>query len=416
MNGMGETALQGAGRGPPASGDGPARAVALLAGAPLGVYVHVPFCSTACDFCAFYQEQGDRQAILDYLAGIEREAALAAVSKPADTFFWGGGTPSLLKAEDLRRLGAAASGAFGKPAREWTVELAPSSVRADKLAALRELGVTRVSLGAQSFDGRLLESLGRQHTPRQLEKALELALAGGFASVNLDLIFAIPGQTEVQWRADLRGALGSGIDHLSTYCLTFEEDTALYVKLSQGNVSIDEAREQAYYEIAWEETRAAGFAQYEIANYARPGKRCLHNMNTWAMGEWIGLGPSAASQSAGWRSANPPDLAKWRADLDSGRRGSGERTALSAAGLLEDALIFGLRMNEGVDPEELERRYGRALPAPARRALDWLEELRLLAWNGGRLRLTPRGRMLADAIGAELLGAFAGGAGSKFQD
>jgi oxygen-independent coproporphyrinogen-3 oxidase len=223
-------------------------------------------------------------------------------------------------------------------------------------------------------------------------------------------MFALPGQEEAAWLADVREALALGPEHLSTYCLTFEEDTALWVKLSQGRVKLDAEREARLYERTWAELDAAGFAQYEISNFARAGRECIHNLNTWRMGEWIGLGPGAASQHAGWRGTNACDLGAWLAGLAKGARATGDRVRLTPALLAEDALIFGLRMNAGVDVEAL-RVKARESGAVA---LDWggvdalVERLvreALAVREGGCVRLTLKGRLVADAIGGEMLGA-----------
>jgi oxygen-independent coproporphyrinogen-3 oxidase len=281
--------------------------------------------------------------------------------------------------------------------------MAPASVTEARLEVLRELGVTRISMGAQSFQPDLLAALGRPHSREQILRAYERIRAVGFASVNLDLMFALPGQDEAAWLADVREAVSLAPDHISTYCLTFEEDTALWVKLSEGKVKLDPEREAQLYEKTWEELGAAGYAQYEISNFAKPGHACLHNLNTWRMHEWIGLGPSAASQHAGWRGANISDLAAWNEKLARGERATEERTALTPALLLEDALVFGLRMNEGVDLTALRRNHPHA-PWPA---VDQLAER--LATEGlatlreGKLALTLRGRLIADAIGTEVM-------------
>ena len=433
-------------------GEAPA---AADSGAPLGVYVHVPFCATTCDFCAFYQTVPKADAVPRYLAGIREEMGLvdlsAGAAEAADvvgrglptpprntvqqrspagsgdpprqqtaspsasarrrvhTAFWGGGTPGLLRAGELEQLGRAMLDFCGGSApAEWSVELAPATVTAERLAVLRQLGVTRISLGVQSFDDALLDALGRQHTPAQIRRAYDLIRATGFPSVNLDLMFALPNQTEAQWRADVDAAVALAPDHLSTYCLTFEEDTALWVKLSQGKVKLDAEKEAVFYQRTWDYLAATGYAQYEVSNFARPGHACAHNLNTWRMHEWIGFGPSAASQFAGERASNPPDLAQWHADLAAGRRATADRTALTPALLAADAVIFGLRMNEGVSLPHLQRRF----PAAAWSGLqDLLPKLLIeglvTASPEGGVRLTPRGRLLADAVGAEVLEAFA---------
>ena len=383
-------------------------------GPALGVYVHVPFCATTCDFCAFYQTVPKADAIPRYLAAVAAEARLVewghgagAEGRRAETAFWGGGTPGLLPAAQLEQLGRTMLHHCGGTPVEWSVEMAPATVSPDRLAVLRALGVTRISLGVQSFRADLLEALGRQHTPKQVYRAYDLIRSAGFASVNLDLMFALPGQTETEWRADLDEALRLAPDHLSTYCLTFEEDTALWVKLAQGRVKLDADKEAAFYRRTWDYLGTAGFAQYEISNFSRPGHACRHNLNTWRMAEWVGLGPSAASQQAGWRAGNPPDLHRWQEDIAAGRRATADRTRLTPELLAADSLIFGLRLTEGVGLPALRLRYPAAPWAALQDLLPRLEEAGLLTVSGeGLLQLTGRGRLVADAVGAEILEAF----------
>ncbi|MBI5424983.1 MAG: radical SAM family heme chaperone HemW [Opitutae bacterium] len=374
----------------------------------LGVYVHVPFCATTCDFCAFYQTVPKADAVPRYLAAIRNEAALVdRGGRRVDTAFWGGGTPGLLRAGELEQLGRAMVDFCGGAPGEWSVEMAPATVTAERLKVLRELGVTRISLGVQSFNEALLDALGRQHNPKQIYRAYDLIRAAGFPSVNLDLMFALPNQDEAQWRTDLAEVVRLAPDHLSTYCLTFEEDTALWVKLSQGKVKLDPEKEAAFYLRTWEFLEGVGFAQYEVSNFARPGHICRHNLNTWRMNEWIGFGPSGASQFAGWRASNPPDLTQWHADVAAGRRATSDRTALTPELLAADCVIFGLRMNAGVSLPELRAKYP---SAPWESLHDFLPKLLLegLLTHSpeGRIQLTPRGRLLADAVGAEVLEAF----------
>jgi oxygen-independent coproporphyrinogen-3 oxidase len=368
------------------------------------LYLHVPFCASSCDFCSFYQEQPKRGEIDRYLAAIERELELHPPGR-VETAFWGGGTPGLLPADDLRRLGHAMTRAAGQPG-EWTVELAPSSVRADKLAALKEIGVTRVSMGVQSFDDLTLDALGRRHSPKQIMEAWELIEAAGFASRNLDLIFAIPGQDEQRWTEDLRRAIELQPDHLSTYCLTFEEDTAMFVKLSQGKVKIDRELEARLYRQTWEQLEANGYAQYETSNFARPGHACRHNLITWEMGSWIGYGPSAASQWGQRRWTNPANLDQWIKGIEAGTPVLEQVKDLSAADLLCDALVFGLRLNAGVNPAALAARFATPLPARVTHLFEALVEEGLMEAAGSQVRLTGEGRMRADAVGVSILERF----------
>ncbi len=275
-----------------------------------------------------------------------------------------------------------------------------------RLAALLAAGVTRISMGVQSFQPALLDALGRQHSVEQIYRAYELVRAAGFASVNLDLMFALPGQTAEEWRQDVAEAVRLAPDHLSTYCLTFEEDTALWIKLSEGRVKLDPEHEARLYESTWDQLAAAGYAQYEVSNFARPGQACRHNLATWRMGEWVGLGPSAASQHAGLRGANIADLAKWLERVAAGQRATEDRVALTPALLAEDALVFGLRMNEGVDLAEWQARSPEAPWPEVEALLARMTAEGLALRTGARVRLTNRGRLLADAVGAEIMEAF----------
>ena len=374
--------------------------------APLGLYVHVPFCASTCDFCAFYQIQPDADGVERYLAGIAREAAAIAWTRPVTTVFWGGGTPGLLAPRDLARLAGIVREHCGGTPLEWTVELAPASVTEARLAVLREAGVTRVSLGVQSFQPALLDALGRQHTPEQIYRAFDRIRAQRFPVVNLDLMFALPGQSAPEWAADVREAVSLSPDHLSTYCLTFEEDTKLWLKLSQGRVKLDPENEANMYEATWSQLADNGYAQYEVSNFARPGRECRHNLNTWRMHEWIGLGPSAASQHAGWRGANVADLAQWLAHVERGERMTEDRVPLTPALLAEDALIFGLRLNAGVDLAPWRARAPEAPWAAVEDALATMAEGGLLTRSADVVRLTRRGRLIADTIGAEIMAAF----------
>jgi oxygen-independent coproporphyrinogen-3 oxidase len=367
--------------------------------------VHVPFCASTCDFCAFYQETPRREDVDRYLDGIARELALTVPPGPVDTIFWGGGTPSALVARDLERLGRTLLNHFGKPPREWTVELAPSTVKADKLKALRDLGVNRLSLGVQSFDPATLTALGRRHPPKQIYAAIDAIRAAGFDNLNLDLIFSVPGQAPKTWLADLAEAVRLAPAHLSTYCLTFEEDTALWLKLARGQVRPDSQADATLYETTWDFLESAGFHQYEISNYSRPGRECLHNLSTWAMDEWIGLGPSAASQFRGQRYANPPDLQKWLNGVDAGKLERVDKVALTPTLLAADSLIFGLRLNQGVNLKKLAARFAdfnfkKLVPL-------WhnLIEEGLLEKSGTTMRLSRAGRLVADRVGVAILEA-----------
>ncbi len=395
-----------------------------------GLYVHVPFCASRCDFCAFYEEQPSREQVKTYLATLAAELAKAPpapLAAPDTSVFIGGGTPTLLLAEDLAEVCRLVRGYLGGQPGEWTVEMAPSTVKTDKLAALREGGVTRASVGVQSFQQSWLDRLGRRQSVAQAEVALGRIREAGFPSVNLDLMFALPGQTEADWQLDLELALEHQPDHLSTYCLTPEEDTVLWAKMAAGKHRRDEAQETDLYRFTWDWLAEHGYAQYEVSNFARPGHRCQHNLNTWAMGSWLGIGPSAASQfptrpcpsngpPVSWvtRAQNPADLTRWAtsvAERDAGQfpsPGHEGTQPLTPHLLALDALIFGLRQNDGLRLDTLQVRFPsfpwNALPGLIE---PWQRE-GLACWHPAShgLALTTEGRLRVDAIGLDLLSAF----------
>jgi oxygen-independent coproporphyrinogen III oxidase len=374
---------------------------------PLGLYVHVPFCATTCDFCAFYQIRPTAESVEGFINSMTAESRLVDWSRPLSTVFWGGGTPGLLSPSDLGRLaGLVHSLPGGTQVPEWTVELAPSSVTKDRLDVLKAAGVTRVSLGVQSFRPALLDALGRAHSRDQVYRAYERIREAGFPSVNVDLMFALPGQTAAEWDSDIDEAVALAPDHISTYCLTFEEDTALWIKLSEGRVRLDPENEARMYERTWERLGAAGFGQYEVSNFARPGHACVHNLNTWRMGEWAGLGPSAASQQGTLRGSNIASLPEWSDRVGRGERVTEDRTELTAALLAEDAVVFGLRMNEGVDLGKIRLPCPEAPWEKVEALANRLVEEGLAVSESGRLRLTPKGRLLADQVGSEVMAAF----------
>lgn len=370
-----------------------------------GLYVHVPFCARSCDFCHFYQEAPRRADLEAYLDGMESALERFAPPRPAGTVFFGGGTPGLLPARDLERLCRAVLRAQGGlPPAEWTVEMAPATLKADKLQVLRDHGVNRISIGVQSFQSTLLEALGRIHSTRQVRAAIDLLHASNFSNFNLDLIFAIPGQEPALWREDLEAAIQSAPAHISTYCLTFEEDTALWLRLQQGTVRRRDPDEEAvFFELAAEVLEGSGFAQYEVSNYARPAHACLHNINTWRMQEWIGYGPSAASQLGMRRWTEPHSLEDWMEGVRTGKRRFVEEVSLTPSILAQDFLVFGLRMNAGVDLAELEKRFPGAVPEGWEELKSGLIAEGLGLQEGKRFRLTTAGRLVADRIGEEIL-------------
>jgi oxygen-independent coproporphyrinogen-3 oxidase len=339
-----------------------------------------------------------------YLAGIERELRWVRPDRPIDTVFFGGGTPGLLPAKDLVRLGEAVLKMAGQPPLEWTVEMAPSTVKPDKLKVLRDLGVNRISMGVQSFQESFLEGLGRLHRPNQIYQAYNWIREAGFENVNLDLMIALPGQSADDLKKDLEEACRLDPEHLSTYCLTFEEDTALWVKLSQGIIKQDIEKDADLYELTWEYLTNTDYEHYEISNFSKPGFACAHNLNTWKMKEWIGVGPSAASQYQNVRYSNQADLDGWLNHTETPAVERCEVQHLAEVDLLEDSVIFGLRTGQGVSMKDLNKRFSNLPSIYLWYFFKSLESDGLASIEGeDAVKLTLKGKLVADRIAVEFL-------------
>ena len=368
-------------------------------GTELGLYVHVPFCARRCEFCAFYTAEPRRADIDRYLDCAEKEMRSLNLPRRADTVFYGGGTPGLLPPKDLERLTRATLEAAGGRPDEWTVELTPASARPDRLKVLRDAGVNRISIGVESFDEAILGALGRIHTVKQVYAAIDAVRGAGFDNLNLDLMFALPGQSLDEWESDLTRAIAAGPEHISTYCLMFEDNTALYTRLMRGQTTKRTPDEEAvFYERAWDILEKAGLAQYEVSNFSRPGRECRHNLNTWRMREWVGVGPSAASQFAMRRYTNIPSLAEWAKGVETSCPARIDEELLTNESLAKDCLIFGLRMTRGVDFGELSERFPDHDWAKEAATAESLKAEDLAEFDGKHLRLTPKGRLLTDQV------------------
>ncbi len=367
-----------------------------------GIYVHLPFCPYLCPYCDFAKWPLRASTAQRYLRALEREIARER-GVPAETIFLGGGTPNAYGAADLVRLITSLRAAFPHPdgdAHEITVELNPELVRDGDLAAYRTAGVTRLSLGVQSFVPEELRILGRHHAPDLPAAIVRQARAEGFDAVSLDLIFAVPGQTPERWRSSLETAIALEPDHLSTYALTIEDGTPFASWYARDPaVFCSEDVEADLYEIAIEVLERAGYEHYEVSNFARPGKRCRHNENYWRNGEYLGLGVGAASYRAGVRSSHTRDLAAYIESLERDLPVPSEAERLEGEARVGEAVMLALRTSDGVDERAFAQRYGPGALLPFAETFERLCDDGLAIRTGGRLRLTRRGRFLADEIG-----------------
>ncbi len=369
-----------------------------------GIYVHVPFCVRKCGYCDFYSVPAREETLDRFRDLLAREVELllgaypGEAKVPADTVYFGGGTPSVLGPErlcgllgDIRGRLPVADGA------EVTLEANPGTIRREDFLRLRESGFTRVSLGCQSFRPATLAALGRIHTAEEARAAFRAARDARFPSVGIDLIFGNPGQEETDWEEDLREAVALLPDHLSAYPLTPGPGTRIHEEIERGETALpsDDAVARMY-DRTRETLAAAGYLHYEIANFAMPGKECRHNGKYWRREGYLGLGPSAhgllfpgVSAPMGLRTANPPSIAEYASRLMEGRLSWEDAEARSRDDAWKEFLIFGLRLAEGVSLDEGEKRYG-PRPEELPGALDRLVESGGLVRSRDRIRLPEK--------------------------
>jgi len=374
--------------------------------APVGLYVHVPFCRALCTYCAFAKGLYDRAQADRWLRGLEQEAARRAetawTGRPVlDTLFLGGGTPSALAAGQWRRLGELLHERFVfAPGLEFTSEANPESLTPEIAAAMREIGVNRLSLGVQSLEPGELALLGRIHGAVQVTRAVGIAREAGFDNLNLDLMYALPGQEIGTFRDTLDGVLTLGPDHLSAYCLGLEPGTELARRVGAAELPAPEdetARD--LYEHLVARTAGAGYGLYEISNFARPGRACRHNLRYWRRRDVIGLGPSAHALLGGRRWVNPAPLEGW---IDAYATGPGPapRAVPAAVGRFEWVFLH-LRLAEGLDTRDFAAAWGEPFDTVYGPVARPLVEAGLLVRDGDRLALAPDARFVSDAVFAE---------------
>jgi oxygen-independent coproporphyrinogen-3 oxidase len=374
-----------------------------------GLYVHVPFCAQKCAYCAFYSEASSDELVNRYVTAVAREMEMVAPDLKPETIFFGGGTPSLLNLRQWEKILRAMEKLDLLGAAEFTIECNPATVSPDKAKLFRDFGVNRISMGVQSLDEKLLDRLGRIHTREMVFKSFDILRRAGFDNLNLDLMFAIPTQTMEIWHATLAEVVAMQSEHLSSYEVIYEDDTPLFQQLQAGEFSVDEALSCDMHEALISSATAAGFHQYEIANFAKgalngekiPALACRHNVNYWRGGSFYGLGPSATSYVRGVRTKNWPNTQLYCEQLEKGNRAIESTEELSPLRRAGETAAFGLRMNAGWPFGEFQRVTGFDL----RR--EWNEDMEQLARRGwavrdaGRFQLTPQGLRFADSA-AEL--------------
>ncbi len=356
------------------------------------LYIHIPFCPKICPYCSFYKEASDRNKTRRFLDGVlaELDVRMRSLQIEPRTIFFGGGTPSALSTSQLEYLlGGMRERLDLRGLEEWTLEMNPATVSLEKAQVLKGLGVNRVSMGVQSWDDGLLKVLGRVHSGAQAERSYELLREAGFTNVNLDLIFAVPTQSREQWEESLLRTIGLKPEHISAYCLTYEEDTAFFARFIRGEFRQEQERDADLFEATMDRLEGAGYAQYEISNYARQGRECLHNLAYWHGADYLGLGPSAFSTVGGRRWHNVADTVAYCEGIEKDGCAEGGVEELSEEIRRRERVAFGLRTSGGVDRSELGSWSAE---------VEQFERDGFFDGDGARVWLTRRGRMVADTL------------------
>lgn len=370
--------------------------------APRAVYIHVPFCARRCGYCNFTLVAGRLDLAEPYLTAVERE--LSGIDRPnqpqsVDTLFFGGGTPTQLPLAQLARLIELVV-RWRPPAtgQEFSIEANPADVTPDLVALLTQHGVTRVSLGGQSFQPAKLRMLERDHQPADIRRAAQLVREAGL-QLAIDLIFGVPGETAADWQADVDAVLSLEPDHVSTYGLTFERGTTFWNRLSHGMLSrAEEDLERSFFLHAIDRLSAAGLEHYEVSNFALPGRRCRHNEAYWAGEQYFAAGPGATRYIAGVRETNHRSTSTYLKRVLAGQSPVAEREQLEPEDRARELLVFALRRIAGVDRAWFTSRSGFTIDALVGPALRRYIDMGMLEDTGPTIRLSREGLLLSDSL------------------
>jgi oxygen-independent coproporphyrinogen-3 oxidase len=356
------------------------------------IYVHIPFCARICPYCAFYKELLDRSQTQRFCDAILRELGTQAQNRllRLATIYFGGGTPTALTTAQLEFLLTGFRERVDlSDLLEWTIEANPGSVSATKAALLRRLGVNRISLGVQSWDDDLLKLLGREHSVKQAEQSFEIFRGAGFSNINVDLMFGLPGQTLGQWRETLERTLSLSPEHISTYCLTYEEDTEFFLRHSRGEFRQDSDADAEFFQLTMSMLENVGYEHYEISNYARPGFRSAHNRAYWSGTDYLGIGPSAFSTLGMERWQNVADFRSYSNLALSGSSTVGSMEYLTEKMKRAEKIALSLRTGDGAPAGLLD---------PFTNATREFVRLGLLRKSKGSFVLTRAGKAVADSV------------------
>ncbi len=384
-----------------------ARRPRRIAVAPLlGLYVHIPFCSAICNYCNFNRGLFDPDQKTRYVRALLTEITKKGDASPADTIFFGGGTPSLLEPSEIGSIIGTCRRSFAlTPDAEITLEANPETVTRDRLRAFRDAGVNRLSYGVQSFRDEELLRLSRLHSAARAREAFDLAREAGFDNVSLDLMMWLPQQTVEQWLSSVDALIALGPDHASLYLLEIYPNAPLRDAMARSKWSLapdDDAAEM--YLGAMARLDHGGYVQYEISNVSRPGLESRHNLKYWSDGEWLGFGCGAHSTRSGIRKKNIASTEDYISAIAAGRSVESERRVLSDQERFEEAVFTGLRLTEGVNLDAVRTRYGVDVWDRYGEDLRPFVDQRMLIYDGGAIRLTRDGMLLANEVMTVFIG------------
>lgn len=365
---------------------------------PVGLYIHVPFCESKCRYCGFYSERLSDHDPAPLVSALIAELDRYQAVRPVHTVYIGGGSPTSLPPELLAGLVEAVGSRWSTPV-EFTVECNPGQTDRQILSMLHQHGVNRLSFGVQSFHPEELALLGRRHGVDHVIRSIEMARELGFDNVGIDLIFAIPGSTPASWEHSLQSAVELGVQHISAYSLSFEPGTPLDEARQAGRLqSVNEDTDRAMYELAIDFLASAGFAQYEISNFARPGFACLHNQGCWQNRPYIGIGPSAGSYWQGRRTTNLSDIGRYIQRIEAGLDAAEQCERPNTNECTCETAVLNLRMRQGIDLAAFRRSTGvdfqKVFNAPLRR----YERQGLMEISDNRVCLSRKALAVADSV------------------
>jgi oxygen-independent coproporphyrinogen III oxidase len=363
------------------------------------LYVHIPFCARICPYCAFYKDLLDRsqtwqfcEAILrelEYYQSPRRTGDRRSLLVPS-TIYFGGGTPTALNIAQLEFLLRGFQETLDlSQLVEWTIEANPGSVSARKAALLKKFGINRVSLGVQSWDDELLKLLGREHNARQAAESFHLLRAAGFSNINIDLMFGLPGQTIEQWRLTLEKTIALHPEHISAYCLTYEEDTEFFLRHARGEFRQDADMDADFFKMTMSILENAGYEHYEVSNYARPGFLSVHNRSYWLGKDYLGIGPSAVSTVGKERWQNICDYRTYIEHVFSDQSPCASSENLTQEMKRTERIALALRTRDGVPASDLKHF--------AQQTNEFIA-LGLLQKSDGNFVLTRKGKAVADSV------------------